>query len=286
MERWVANTLRILGIVASLVFVIAGCCLLLTIAWAVFIRGGLTPSTRILHPQAGDAFFGAILATIALATAGIVMIVKLAKGIVRAARPVPRSCRPAAGPATVPAAAAPPRLPPSGSQSLHLPLWQVGHKTIDRLVLALVAQIAISAVTLFQLATRVFVPHNWTLKLLPPFILSEVPNAILIYVLLRRPGRRAFTFLIAMLVIPILEIFFNPVLLNSYSQIYRNHAMGSVWLVLSGLIYIVTLVLAYVAIRQTGLWPKFSSVIPATTAMFFYFFFIKAITPYLDSLWR
>jgi ABC-type polysaccharide/polyol phosphate export permease len=89
-----------------------------------------------------------------------------------------------------------------------------------------------------------------------------------------------------MLVIPILETLFNPVLLNSYSQIYRNHAMGLVWLVLSGLIYIVTLVLAYVAIQETGLWPKFSSVIPATTAMFFYFFFIKAITPYLYSLWR
>ena len=62
--------------------------------------------------------------------------------------------------------------------------------------------------------------------------------------------------------------------------------MGSVWLVRSGLIYILTFVLAYVAIQQTGLWPKFSSVIPATTAMFFYFFFIKAITPYLYSLWR
>ena len=232
-----------------------------------------------------EAFFGAILATITLVTAGIVMIVKLAKGIVR--RPARSKILPAAaGAATVPPAAAPPRLPSSGSRSLHLQLWPVGHKTIDRLVLALVAQIAISAVTLFQLATHAFVPHNWTLMLLPPFILSEVPYTILIYVLLKRPGRRAFTFLIAMLVIPILETVFNPVLLNSYSQIYRNHAMGSVWLVLSGLIYIVTLVLAYMAIQQTGLWPKFSSVIPTTTAMFFYFFFIKAITPHFYSLWR
>ena len=289
MERWAANTLRTLGIVVTTVLVIGGCFFLFLIAWLVFIRGGLTPSARILHPQAGDAFFGAILATIALVTAGIVMIVKLAKGIVRRPAPsqiLPAAAGPAAGYATVPAPAAPPRLPSSGSQSLHLPLWPVGYRTIDRLVLALVAQIAISTVTWFQLATRAFVPHNWTLMLLPPFILSEVPHAILIYVLLRRPGRRAFTFLIAMLVIPILETLFNPVVLNSYSQIYRNHAMGLVWLVLSGLVYIVTLVLAYVAIHQTGFWPKFSSVIPATTATFFYFFFIKAITPYLYSLWR
>ncbi|MGA3089377.1 MAG: hypothetical protein ABSD75_12245 [Terriglobales bacterium] len=279
MERWAANTLRTLGILVTTILVIGGCCFLLLIAGLVFIRGGLTPSARILRPQASDAFFGAILATIALVTAGVVMIVKLAKEIVWRL-PAP------AGPATVPAVAATPRLPSSGSRSLHLPLWPVGHKTIDRLVLALVAQIAISAVMLFQLATRASVPHNWTLMLLLPFILSEVPHTILIYVLLKRPGSRAFTFLIAMLVIPILETLFNPVLLNSYSQIYRNHAMGLLWLLLSGLIYIVTLVLAYVAIQQTGLWPKLSSVIPATTAMFFYFFFIKAITPYLYSLWK
>lgn len=285
MNRLTANTLRIVGMVVTVILVIGGCYVLLVIALAAFIRGGLTPSGRILHPQMAEAFFGAILATITLVTAGIVMIVKLAKGIVR--RPARSKILPAAaGAATVPPAAAPPRLPSSGSRSLHLQLWPVGHKTIDRLVLALVAQIAISAVTLFQLATHAFVPHNWTLMLLPPFILSEVPYTILIYVLLKRPGRRAFTFLIAMLVIPILETVFNPVLLNSYSQIYRNHAMGSVWLVLSGLIYIVTLVLAYMAIQQTGLWPKFSSVIPTTTAMFFYFFFIKAITPHFYSLWR
>jgi len=284
-ERWATNTLRTLGVVVTTILVIGGCYFLLLIAWFVVIRGGLTQNARILHPQAGDAFFGAILATIALVTAGIVMIAKLAKGIVR---PSARSniVPTAAGSATIPAAAAPPRLPSPASRSLHLPLWPVGHKTIDCLVLALVAQIAISAITLFQLATRAFVPHNWTLMLLPPFILSEVPYAILIYVLLKRPGRRAFTFLIAMLVIPILETLFNPVFLNSYSQIYRNHARGLVWLVLSGLIYVVTLVLAYVAIQQTRLWPKFSSVIAATTVMFFYFFCIKAITPYLYSLWR
>jgi hypothetical protein len=282
-ERWAANTLRILGIVVTTVLVIGGCYFLLVIAWFVVIRGGLTQSARIFRPQAADAFLGAILATIALVTTGIVMIVKLAKGIGhRPARS--KILAAAAGPAT--AAAAPPRVPSLASRSPRLPLWRVGHLTIDRLVLALVAQIAISAITLFQLATRAFVPHNWTLLLLPPFILSEVPYAILIYVLLKRPGRRAFTFLIAMLVIPILETLFSPVLLNSYRQIYMNHAMGLVWLVLSGLIYLVTLVLAYVAVQQTGLWPKFSSVILATTATFFYFFLIKAMTPYLYSLWR
>jgi hypothetical protein len=90
-QRWVPNALRILGIVASVVFVIAGSCLLLTVAWVIFVRGGLTPSARILHPQAASAFFGAILAIIPLVTAGIVTIVKLIRGMIRSGRPVPNS---------------------------------------------------------------------------------------------------------------------------------------------------------------------------------------------------
>lgn len=280
MDRRAANTLRILGVVVTVVFVIGGCYLLLLIAWVVFIRGGLTRNARIFHPQAANAFFGSILAMIALITAGIVMIVKLAREMVRAPA---RSQIVAA--AAGPAAAAPRGAASAASRSVRLPLWPAGPDAIDRLVLALVAQVAVSVITLFQLATRPFVPHNWTLMLLPPFILFEVPYAILIYVLLKRPGRRAFTFLIAMLVIPILETLFNPLFFNSYRQIYMNQGMGLVWLVLSGLIYVVTVVLAYVAIRQTGFQPKFPSVILATTAMFFYFFLIRAITPYLYRLW-
>jgi hypothetical protein len=272
-ERRAANTLRILGIVGTVVLVIGGCYLLLLIALVVFIRGGLTRNARIFHPQAANAFFGSILATIALITAGIAMIVKLAREMVRA---------PARS--QIVAAAAPRGAAAPASRPFRLPLWRAVGDTTDRLVLALVAQVAVSAITLFQLATRPFVPHNWSLMLLPPFILSEVPYAILIYVLLKRPGRRAFTFLIAMLVIPILETLLNPVLLSSYRQIYTNHAMGLIWVVLSGLIYVVTVVLAYMAMRQTGFQPKFPSVIFATTAMFFYFFLIRAITPYLYGL--
>ena len=83
MNRLTANTLRIVGMVVTVILVIGGCYVLLIIALAAFIRGALTPSGRILHPQMAEAFFGAILATITLVTAGIVMIVKLAKGIVR-----------------------------------------------------------------------------------------------------------------------------------------------------------------------------------------------------------
>jgi hypothetical protein len=112
------------------------------------------------------------------------------------------------------------------------------------------------------------------------------PCAILIYVLLKRPGRRTFTLLIALLAVPILQALFNPILLFSYRQIYTNRAIGLLWPFLSGLIYVVILALAYRAIEQTGLRPTPSSVILATVAMFFYFFFVREITPHFYSLWR
>jgi hypothetical protein len=166
-------------------------------------------------------------------------------------------------------------------------LSPVARKVINRLALALGARVAVSAITFFQVVSRPSLPRNWTLMLLCPFILSEVPYALLIYVLLRRPGRRAFTFLIAMLAIPILTAPFNPLIVSSYRQIYINQPMGLLWVVLPGLIYVVILVLAYKAIQQTGFRPKLSSVIFTTVVTFFYYaFFIRGITPYLYSLWR
>jgi hypothetical protein len=283
-KRWAANTLRALGIVLITFFGFLVCQRLLVIAWigwVVSTGDESTQNAKIVHAGAVNSFFPAILTTIVLVTVGILVIGKLAKEIIL--RPAHSKVLPSASePAGGPAAAAAPRLPSVGSQSRHLPLGPLGHKAIERLVLAQVAQIAISAVMLFQLPTPRFIPHNWILMQLPPFTLRELPHAVLIYVLLKWPGRRSFTFLIAVLLLPIMEVLFRPMNLF-YSGI---HGVGLVWLVLSWLIYIATLVLAYGAIRQTGLCPKFSSVIAASAAMFFYFLFVWAVTPFLYSLWR
>ena len=156
--------------------------------------------------------------------------------------------QPTVEPVRVPATAAAPRRNSSPARNL-----------IDRLVLAVIAQIAISTITLFQVATRPFVPHNWTLMLLGPFILFQLPDALLVYLLLKRPDRRTFTFLIAILAIPILDTLFNPMILVSYRQIYLNGSRGLLWLALSGLIYAAILILSYLAIRQTQFRPKLSS---------------------------
>jgi hypothetical protein len=288
MERRPANALRILGIVATVILVIAGCCLLLLIAWLVIIRGGLTRNAIIFHPRAANSLVGALLAASALVTTGVLIIRKLAREMVpHPAHPLPLAT--IYGPAAASSSGLPPRpsLRSSALPSVSHRLSPRGRKTIDRLVLALGARIAISPVMFLQLASRAFVPRHWTLDLLPGLILTLAPEAILIYALLKWPGRRTFTFLIALLAIPILQALFNPRLLFSYGRIYTSHPIGLLWpFFLSGLIYVVILALAYRAIAQTGLWPAPSSVILATVATFFYFFFVSVITPHLYGLWR
>jgi hypothetical protein len=270
MERQAANSLRILGIVVTSVVVIAGCLALAYMAFFIVMIGGMTRQAQITHPRASQSFYGLILAVIAFVTAGILIIGRLAKGIVRGPVPVsgpPPQLSPSAASGAVRRSAPPQSVPPSKKT-----------RSVDRLALALCAHIAVSTITWFQIASRFPIR---TFALLLPFILSQAPDSILIYLLLKRPGRRAFTFLIALLAIPILNALFNPVFFSSYRQIFVNHALGSAWIALSRLIYIATLVLAYLAIQHTGLWPKASSVIFVTVAAFFYFFLVREITPFL-----
>jgi MFS family permease len=176
-------------------------------------------------------------------------------------------------------------LPPVLPQLLPVPLQlsPTDRKTIERLVLALGAQVAVSAITLFQRASRPILPVDPGPSLLLPFILTQAPFVVLICVLLKQPGRRAFTFLIAMLGFGIIGTFFDPVVQLSYRQIYLGHPIGLMWPIFSGLIYIVTGVLAYVVIHKTGLKPKPWSAILGTVGTLCYFLLIKGVTPHLYS---
>jgi hypothetical protein len=288
MERSAANALRILGILATVILVILACYWPLVIAWVIVMMGGLTQRAMTFRPQAGSAFVAAILAVVVIVTVGVLIIRKLAAGIVLGTAGLPPLAT-ASGVAVTTAATAKPGIasPSRTLPSVRFHLSPGARKTVDRLVLTLAAHVVVSAITFFQLASRPSLPRSWISMLLPLFILSEVPYAFLIYVLLKRPGRQAFTLLVAMLAIPILTPLSNPLILHSYRQIYTNHPIGVLWIALSGLIYVVTLVMAYRAIQQTGLRPKLSSVTLTTVAAFFYYaFFIRLTTPYLYNLWK
>jgi hypothetical protein len=283
MERRANNSLRILGIIVTSILAIAGCLPLGYLAFLIVMMGGLSSRSNFAHPRTADTFYATLLAMIALVTGGVLIIGRLYTGIVRD----PRSMRPQPPLAVQRSEAPQPRVEPVRGPATAAPLRNSSpaRNVIDRLVLALIAQIAVGAITLFQVATRPFVPHNWSLMLLGPFILFQLPDVLLVYLLLKRPDRRAFTFLIAILAIPILDTLFNPMILVSYRQIYLNGSRGLLWLALSGLIYAAILILSYLAICRTGFRPKLSSVILTTVATFLYFFLVKEITPYLYRLW-
>jgi hypothetical protein len=158
--------------------------------------------------------------------------------------------------------------------------------TIERLALALGAQIVVSAITMFQHVSRPLLPGQSIPDLVAPFILTQLPFVILICVLLTQPGRRAFTFLTAMLAFGLIETFFNPTVVLSYRQIYLDHPIGLMWPAFSGLIYIVTGVLAYMVIQKTGFRPRLWAATLSTLGMFCYFILIEQVTPHLNNLWQ
>jgi len=179
----------------------------------------------------------------------------------------------------------------------HLPartILPTERRTVERLVLALGAQIAVSSILLFQRASGPFLPGESAsyfhapliLARLPWLILAQLPLIILIYFLLKQPDRRAYTFLTAVLVFGIVETFLNPTVLLSYRQIYQVHPMGLMWPVFSGLIYIITGMLTYILFQRTAHRPKFWPVMLGIVGTSFYFGFIRQIPQNLISLSR
>jgi hypothetical protein len=152
--------------------------------------------------------------------------------------------------------------------------------TIDRIALLLGAQIAVSAITQFQRASRAVVPVDSGASFIP-FLLTQLPFVILICLLLKQPGQRAFTFLTAALAAEIVETLINPRAQLSYRQIYDGHSIGLMWPALAALIYLATGALAYTTIKQSGIKLKPASVAVAACGLFFYLLLTRGFAPSL-----
>ena len=277
MERWAANTLRTLGIILTAGFVLITSLFLLLLSLCA-AQGGIA---GYKHPDQAVAYLAAAVAVIVL---GIWLIAWLARGILRSSA--------MAEPLAVgaPAGVLPPTQAISPAPSVPLHLSPLGRKSIDRLVFALIAQIAVSAGAWifgqlhYWSRPHTFAPHNWTLVLLAPYVLYHVPYAILTYVLLKRPDRRAFAYSLAVPAVLILQSVFSLGVLGYY---YVRQPNGFLLFAVPWLIHIVIIVLAYQAIQQVGLHPPPSSLIVAAVVTFFYFSAIHVITPLLYRFaWR
>ena len=87
MDRRTHNSLRILGIIVTLILVVAACLFLGYIAFFIILIGGLS---RRAHPQAANSVFAIILAMIALVTGGVAVIIQY--GCIPASSAIPGAC--------------------------------------------------------------------------------------------------------------------------------------------------------------------------------------------------
>lgn len=273
MERWAANTLRTLGIILTAGFVLVTSLLLLLLSMCAAqgdIGGGKHPEQVVPY----------LLAAVAVLVAGIWFITWLARGIFRSMKIPELSAAgvPEGAIASSETSATPAKV------DLPLHLSPQGRTTVDRLVVALGAQIVLSAIAWvfnqlhFWSAPRALGPHNWTLILLAPFILYHLPYAILIYALLKRLDRRALAYALAVPSVMILQTLFSLGVVGYY---YVHQPRGFLLLFLPWAIHIVILILAYQAIQQVGLHPEPSSLIVAAVVTFIFFTVIHALTPFL-----
>jgi hypothetical protein len=277
MERWAANTLRTLGIIliAGFVLITSLILVLLSMCAAQGDFGGNK------HPEQVAPYLVVAGLVVIL---GVLVIARLGRGIFRSMA----TAEPAA--ASVPAGVLP-TAEPVPSAPLHLS--PLGQKAIERLVFALGAQIVLSALAWgfnqlhFWSASRIFAPfpsHNRPLTLLVPFVLYHLPYGILIYVLIRRPDRRAFAYSLAVPAVIIMQALLS---LGYVGLFFRQQPIALLILFIPWAIHIVILVFAYQAIQQVGLHPEPSSLIVAAIVVFIFFSAIHVVTPFLYRFtWR
>lgn len=283
MERWAANTLRTLGIILTAGFVLITSLILLLFSMCA-ANGDLGGNK---HP---DQVVPYLVAAGTVLVLGIWFIVWLARGIHRSSQvgywPTPPEAQSAAPSETVSPALQPGTEPRSASPPVPLHLSPLSRQSINRLVLALGAQIALSALALifdqlhFWSGPRVFSPfpsHNWPLVAFT-FVLYHIPYAMLIYVLLRRPDRRAFTYSLAVPAVFIMQALLG---LGYFGLFAMQHPIAVILLVVPWLFHVVIIVLAYQAIQQTGLHPEPASLIVAALVAFAFFSLIHVVTPFL-----
>jgi hypothetical protein len=267
-ERWAANTLSTLGIIFTAGIVLLGSLFLLLLSMCSF-SGGFEGGR---HPDQG---YGYLIAAMVLVIGGIFAIVKLARGIKAESLPPGTT----AGPLNPSA--------PQTSAANQLPrhLSPLSRTAINNLLYALIAQLVLSLLHWIANQFHIFIrpniffgyPHP-ILASLPPFVLYHIPYLLLIYLLLKRPDRRVFTFALALPAVSLLHTLFS---LGLVYRFYMHTPIALTLFLLPFLLDIVVLIFAYKAIHQIGLYPEPASLVVAGVVTFIYLSFVQAMTPLL-----
>src|SRR5215831_12225890 len=186
MEQWASNTLRIIGIVLTAGFALVASLFLFLMSMCAY--GGDLNGRK--HP---DQVIPYLVAGIAVMGTGVAISAFLARGI----RHSPGS------PVTAAPAGFSALQSPALESSAPIELSPSNQKAIAPVVFAMAAQIGLSALVWFWAQRRFWTPphqvpnHNWALLLLAPFVLYHIPYGVLMYQLLKKTDRRAFTYSVA-----------------------------------------------------------------------------------------
>ena len=312
MDQFASNTLRTLGIVVISIFVIFASLALLLFALCFGLIGGVGGNGHY-DPKVVPIVVGAMAVAALIIALGVITIARLAKGIIReSAVPPLRWNAPAAsvGPAVLgspvepssTALSAPPpasaaataSTPPSAPASTPHPTVQprstldvvthlspASRAAIHRLILAIVAQIATQVVPVIfgWRWARSSVPANFRGALLTTFIsalASNVPYLVLLFSLLRRPGRRAFAYALAIpSILGLYGIFGSSALI--FVLLRGTNSLASFLVMIPWALHVLILYLAWKAIRLTGILPNPARIILAAVVVFLYYSLLPAI---------
>jgi hypothetical protein len=312
MDRFAANTLRTLGIVLTSIFVIVCCLALLLLALCIGMLSNVGGGGGFHSSQDSNLFYGSIMGAIAMAVIGILVIAKLARGIVRepaglnaaalsvwgrASRPSspdaatdpeqsvplssdqrdsipPDSTRPPTAQLPTPA---PPSTPHPRPHDVVSHLSPASRAAIQRLVTAIAAQVVLGTLG-WQWALRAtvtpFHPNRLT-----PFVsgfASNLPYLVLLLSLLRQPGRRAFAYALTIPSILLLSGIFSSsaIIFYMFRTAHASLSFLSVLLLIPWALHILILYLAWQAIRLTGILPNPARLIASAAVTFCYYVFV------------
>ena len=271
MTRRTANTLRVLGIIVTVLVTLAASGILLLIS----LLSGLTESRR--RPEAVPFFVGAVL-VLAL---GIWLIVWLVRRIMRSKR---QAVTGLPGSAPVSASASP---MPQPSLADPVVVSREGQMAIDLVAFALGASLAWSFVSWFvnqralSFSPGRDVQVNFLLIQIAVLILYNIPYAILLYSFLTKPVRWTFVCAVAVPAVPAALAVLNLYNAAIRSYFYSSNSRALLFLAVSFGIEIAILVLAWRAMRQNGIPPDPPALLAAALAAFVYFVILRTGSPFL-----
>lgn len=313
MDRFASNTLRTLGIVFTSIFVIVCCLALLLLALCAGMLGGVGGSGHH-DPQTVNLFYGAILVAVLIATLGVLVIARLAKGIVhepavigapvwgqppstvpwsevpqRPAPPNPDQPDSAQPDLSQPATAPPPTpVQPTVAQrpshDVVTHLSPASRAAIQRLVTAIAAQVVLGTLGwqwAFHATATPFHPNR-----LVPYVsgfASNLPYLVLLLSLLRQPGRRAFAYALTIPSILLLSglVSSSAIIFYLIRTAHASMSFFSFLLLIPWALHILILYLAWKTIRLTGILPNPARLIAAAAVTFVYYSLLPVALAYL-----